>query len=96
MVGVDWSDFVEAKKELNSLGRKGASKRKAWLFSVYNSLEGEVKEAVDKLKQELMSWPDIGEISALELIFTLAVLLKAEQESNKRSWLGDFFYIFKR
>jgi len=93
---VDWSEFVKAKRELNSLGRKGASKKRAWLFSVYNSLEGKVKEIVDKLKRELESWPDVGEISALELIFTLAVLLEAERESNKRSSLDDFFFVFKR
>jgi len=86
----------ESEKRAKFVGRKGASKKRAWLFSVYNSLEGKVKETVDKLKQELESWPDVGEISALELIFTLAVLLEAERESNKRSSLDDFFFVFKR
>jgi len=92
----DWQDFRKEKRALESLGRKGAPIKRAWLSSVYRSLTGKEKECVDSLKKELMSWPDVGEVSALELIFTLAVLLDSELSSNKCSTLDDFFFVFRR
>jgi len=89
---VSWREFRKAKRALESLGRKGAPIKRDWLNTVYASLKGDEKECVDSLKKELMGWPVIGEVSALELIFTLAVLLA----SNKRSALEDFFFVFER